>query len=123
MGFVRVYGFQNLSPLRRPRAPRRGKPNSTSRWKEARARAPQPVPGGRELPQPPGEPGAHLREAPATHPLRHWPCLLHVLSTGAGLGLGMEKKVRQSDLSPGDHQALEDRWAPDQVITFRKSVS
>lgn len=28
MGFVRVYGFQNLSPLRRPRAPPGGSPTS-----------------------------------------------------------------------------------------------
>lgn len=74
MGFVRIYGSQNLSPLRRPRAPHWGIPSSASRWKEARAGTPQPDPGGRELPQPPAELGAHLREAPATHLLTRWPC-------------------------------------------------
>ena len=72
--------------------PPRGIPSSAFRWKEARAGALQPVPGGREFPRPPGEPGAHLKEAPATHLLTRWPCLPPVLGTGAGLGLGMEKK-------------------------------
>lgn len=122
MGFVRVYGFQNLSPLRRPRPPP-GEAQLHFQMEGGQGQSPAASSRRPRAPPAPRRAGGHLREAPTTHPLRHWPYLLHVLSTGAGLGLGMEKKVRQSDLSPGNHQALEDRWAPDQVITFRKSVS
>lgn len=90
-------GGQGRSPAassRRPRVP------------PAPRRAGGPSQGG------PGHSSAHSLALFAACP-RHW----------GWPGPGDGEKIGQSDLSPGDHQALEERWAPHQVITFRNSVS
>lgn len=53
-----------------------------------------PAASSRRLRAPPAprRAGDPSQEAPATHLLTRWPCLPPVLGTGAGLGLGMEKK-------------------------------
>lgn len=103
MGFVKIRRSQNLFLLRRARAPF---------W-----RCPPPLPEA--PPSPAAEPGARLREAPATHLLTHWPSFLMSSAVGLAWGWGWRNKSDKT-LLPSDRQALEKRWALERVITFRR---